>query len=130
MHVKGEFKIKLTPLYATLEEIDKQKYGRSKIDKQYSGDLTATGFGEMLTVRTSAPNSAGYVAVERIEGSIQGREGSFVVQHVGIFNRGVGTLHIDIVPDSGTGDFVSIAGKMSIRNEGERHYYDLEYSLP
>ena len=130
MHVKGEFSIKLTPLDATLGAVDKPKYGRSRIEKEYKGELKATGLGEMLTVRTSAPNSAGYVAVERIEGSIQGREGSFVVQHIGVFNRGASSLRIDIVPDSGTGDLVSIAGTLSIRNEGSRHYYDLEYSLP
>lgn len=130
MHVKGEFTVRLTPLEATLGEVDKKKYGRSRIEKEYKGELKAKGLGEMLTVRTSAPNSAGYVAIERIDGSIQGREGSFVVQHIGVFNRGASSLHIEIVPDSGTGDLVSIAGSMAIRNEGSRHYYDLEYSLP
>jgi hypothetical protein len=35
-------------------------------------------------------DSVGYVAIERVTGSRHGRKGSFVLQHTGTMNRGVG----------------------------------------
>ena len=54
------------------------------LDKRFHGELEATSRGEMLSAGTSVKGSAGYVAIERVEGTLEGRSGTFVLQHNGI----------------------------------------------
>jgi hypothetical protein len=103
---------------------------RMSIDKRYHGDLEAAGKGEMLTAMTPVKGSAGYVAVERVFGALQGRKGSFVIQHSGTMTRGAPSLAISVVPDSGTGELAGIAGRMAIVIADGKHSYDFEYTLP
>ena len=104
--------------------------GRMSIDKQFSGDLEGASRGEMLSAMTSVSGSAGYVAMERISGTLQGRSGSFVLHHKGTMDRGKQDASITVVPDSGTGELSGITGTMTIRVENDRHHYDLDYTLP
>ncbi len=103
--------------------------GRMSIDKQFQGDLKATSKGEMLTASTNIKGSAGYVAIERVTGTLQGRSGSFALQHSGTMTRGAPQLIITVVPDSGTGQLVGLAGKMTITIADGKHSYDFEYTL-
>lgn len=104
--------------------------GRLGLDKQFSGDLVATSKGVMLTAMTPTPGSAAYVAVERVTGSLHGRDGSFALHHSGRMQGGDQQVAICVVPDSGTGQLVGIAGQLDIRIENGQHYYELEYTLP
>jgi hypothetical protein len=104
--------------------------GRMTIDKQFHGDLEATSKGQMLTAMTEIKGSAGYVAIERVTGTLHGRSGSFVLQHNGTMNRGVPELSVIVVPDSGSGQLVGLTGKMTINIVDGKHSYDFEYSLP
>jgi hypothetical protein len=95
------------------------------IDKQYHGQLEGTGNGEMLTAMSpEVKNSGTYVAVERVEGALDGRKDTFCLQRVGIMTRGAQNLSIAVVPDSGTGELTGITGTLNIKIEGGRHYYD------
>ncbi len=100
MHTTGSFDVKLTPQTAA-PGIETAKLDRMTIDKQFHGDLAAASLGEMLAIRTEVQGSAGYVAMERVTGSLHGRKGSFVLQHSGTMNRGVSLLALTVVPDSG-----------------------------
>jgi hypothetical protein len=101
------------------------------LDKQFHGDLEATSKGTMLAAGTGAKGSSGgYVALEIVTGTLKGRTGAFILQHTGIMNRGVPSLTVTIVPDSGTGQLVGLAGKMTINIADGKHFYDLEYTLP
>jgi hypothetical protein len=100
------------------------------IDKQFHGELEGTSQGEMLTAMSSVKGSAGYVAIERVTGTLNGRKGSFVLQHTGIMNRGEPQLTITVVPDSGTDQLTGLAGKISIDISDGKHSYVLEYTLP
>lgn len=104
--------------------------GRMSLDKRYSGDLEAGGRGEMLAARSDVPTSAAYVAIERVSGSLQGREGSFALVHKGVMTREAQRLVIEVVPDTGTGQLKGLTGTLGIRIEDGRHCYDFEYSLP
>ena len=104
--------------------------GRMSIDKQFHGDLEGTSAGEMLSAGTVTKGSAGYVAIERVGGTLAGREGTFVLQHSATMNRGVPSLSITVVPDSGTGDLAGLAGTMMIIIEDGKHSYEFEYTLP
>ena len=126
-HASGTFEVKLTP--QGQNEVEKTTLGRMTIDKQYHGDIEGTGRGEMLTALPPVKDSAGYVAIERISGTLNGRKGSFVLQHSGMMNRGEQQLSINVVPDSGTDELIGLTGKLTIKIEGVKHYYEFEYTL-
>jgi hypothetical protein len=100
------------------------------IDKVFHGDLQATSTGEMLTAGTDVEGSAGYVAIERVIGTLHGRSGSFALQHSGLMTRGAPQLTITVVPDSGAGQLAGLAGTMGITITADgTHSYDFEYTL-
>ena len=124
----GPFEVSLKPLPMD-NEPGSEMLGRMSIDKQFSGDLEGTSRGQMLTGGTAIKTSAGYVAIELVTGTLKGRKGSFILQHTGVMNRGVPSLVITVVPDSGTGQLEGIRGTMAIRIEGGKHSYELNYTL-
>ncbi len=126
---KGAFVVKLAALPFDGQP-EGSKLGRMSIDKQISGDLTATTSGQMLSAGTETKGSAGYVAIERVEGALHGRSGTFVLQHTGSMNRGAPSLSVTVVPDSGTGELVGLAGTFSIVIAEGKHLYEFAYSLP
>ncbi len=127
-HAIGTFDVKLSPQPNT--EAEAPSLGRLLLDKQFHGDLEATGQGQMLAARTAVDDSAGYVALERVTGTLHGRQGAFVLQHSGLMNRGAGQLTITVVPDSGTDALAGLAGSMRIAIDGDgKHTHDLEYTL-
>lgn len=128
-HVAGSFDVTVSP-QGQPEVRDGVTTGRMAIDKRYHGDLEGTGVGEMLSAMTATEGSAGYVAIERVTGTLRGRSGSFVVQHSGTMARGAQALSITVVPDSGTGELAGLAGTMRIRIEERQHYYEFDYILP
>ncbi len=129
MQATGEFEVNLQPLdtYATGE--DEINLGRMSIDKIFSGDLTAKSKGEMLSAMTAVKGSAGYVAIEQVRGSLSGRNGSFVLQHFATMSHGKNRLVLEVVPDSGTGELIGLSGKMSIKIESGKHYYEFDYEF-
>jgi hypothetical protein len=104
--------------------------GRMTIDKQFHGDLEGTSKGQMLTGMTDVKGSAGYVAIEKVSGTLKGRAGTFILQHTGTMNRGVPQLTIMVVPDSGTGQLAGIAGNFKVIIAEGKHTYEFEYTLP
>ena len=127
-HATGTFDVKLNP-QALDEKVGDPTAGRMSIDKQFHGDLEATSKGQMLTAGTDVKSSAGYVAMERVTGTLHGRSGTFALQHSGTMTRGALQLTITVVPDSGTGQLVGLAGKMTINIVDGKHFYDFEYTL-
>ena len=83
--------------------------------------------GQMLATRTGTPGSAGYVALDRFEGTLDGRVGGFSLQHSGTMDRGAPTLSIHVIPDSGTGELAGLRGTLAIRIEDGAHFYDFDY---
>lgn len=125
----GTFEVKLAPL-PTNDSSEGSPVGRMSIDKQIHGDFEGTGKGEMLTAATSVKSSGAYVAIERVTGSLHGRSGSFVLQHIGTMTRGVPQLSITVVPDSGTGQLAGLTGKFLVVIADDKHSYEFDYSLP
>lgn len=126
---KGEFVVKLLPL-GVEGQPEGSNIGRMSIDKSISGDLVATTTGQMLNAMTEVKGSAGYVAIERVEGVLGGKKGTFVLQHTGTMNKGAPSLSVTVVPDSGTGELVGLAGEFKIIIAGGKHSYEFKYTLP
>lgn len=127
-HASGVFEVKLTPRESE-EGVGDPTVGRMTIAKRFRGGLEAASRGQMLTAMTDVEGSAGYVAIERVTGTLDGRAGSFALQHSGTMTRGVPQLTITVVPDSGTGELAGLAGTMTIEMADGRHSYDFEYTL-
>src|SRR5262245_57020135 len=123
----GPFDVKLTPP----DDTGDKPFGRMSFDTQLHGSLEATSHGEMLTAMTAVEGSGAYVALERVEGTLEGRKGTFLLQHNAFMTRGAPHLTVTVVPDSGTRELVGLTGTMGIRiEEGGKHFYDFDYSLP
>ena len=126
----GTFEVKLSPQAPDDDKPESAAVGRLVIDKQFHGDLEATSKGQMLAVRTAVDGSAGYVAMEQVTGTLHGRSGTFVLQHTGTMTRGTPKLTVSVVPDSGTGELMGLAGEMEIIVAGGKHSYEFGYQLP
>jgi len=83
----------------------------------------------MLGAGTAVEGSAGYVALELVSGTLHGRRGSFILQHIGTMARGVPTMNVTVVPDSGTDQLTGLAGTMTIIIADGKHSYELEYTI-
>jgi hypothetical protein len=129
MIAKGTFEVtmKADPPYDVADGVS---LGHVRIEKRFAGELEATSEAHMIGARTPVENSAGYVAIERIKGTLAGKSGTFVVQHNGVMTRGTPSLSVTIVPDSGTGGLVGIAGRMTIDIVEGKHFYTLDVAFP
>lgn len=128
MRAEGPFDVArgAEPVHARAEGL----LARHSLDKTFHGALEATSTGEMLSAGTATPGSAGYVALEKVTGVLDGRKGSFYLQHSGTLERGQGTLSIHVIPDSGTDELAGLKGAMQIViAEGGKHSYVFEYEL-
>jgi hypothetical protein len=128
-HAKGTFEVTLKPLSLSDAEAG-DKLGRMSFTKQFAGDLVGTSKGEMLSAQTDVKGSAGYVAIERVTGTLAGRKGSFVFQHSGVMDHGNPQSTIVVVPDSGTEELAGIAGNFRIDIKEGKHFYEFDYTLP
>ena len=129
MVAQGSFDVKTLPLPSD-DAISGTAIRRYSLDKVFYGDLAGPSTGVMLGAGDPAKGTAGYVAMEYVTAILQGRNGSFALQHFGTMSSTGFELNISIAPGSGTGDLIGITGSMQIKNESGKHSYVLEYSLP
>ena len=132
IHASGTFEVTLTPQPVSQPPAPAEgaNVGRLVIAKAFAGDLQATSAGQMLAFRGEVEGSAGYVALEQVSGTLHGLTDSFALQHSGTMNRGMSQLHVMVVPDSGTGQLMGLAGEMQLDQSGGGHAYTLVYTLP
>lgn len=128
MQAKGEFEVKRI----SQEELDiggEATVGQTRFDKRFHGPLEATSVVHMLAVMSPVPGSGAYVAIERIEGTLHGRRGSFFAQHNGVMTRGEPSLDLTVVPDTGTDELTGLYGRMAIDITDGKHFYTFDYEL-
>ncbi|QSQ19520.1 DUF3224 domain-containing protein [Pyxidicoccus parkwayensis] len=125
----GPFDVKLTPMPPD-PGTEAAQIGRMALDKKFHGDLEATSLGQMLAIRDAAMTSGGYVAMERVTGTLHGRAGTFALQHFGTMTPGASQLTLTVVPGSGTGQLEGLTGSVKIIITGGKHAYEFDYLLP
>ena len=125
----GSFEVNVQPL-SNAEVSSDAMFGRFLLAKKFSGGLVAEARGQMLSAGTPTKGSAGYVAIDHVTGTLDGRKGSFVLQHTGTMNKGAPALSISVVPDSGTDELAGISGTLTINIVDKQHFYEFNYSLP
>ena len=129
LHAEGTFEVKNFPLGSD-EAVNSTGIGRFGLDKQFRGDLEGTSKGEMLGAGNPATGTAGYVAIEQFTGTLNGRTGSFALQHFGTMEENKFDLLVKVVPGSGTEDFIGISGVMTIAIANGKHSWQFDYTLP
>lgn len=127
MKASGTFEVKVTP--QAPDEGDQTGIGRLLLDKAFHGELEGTSKGQMLGLSTTVEGSAGYVAMEQVTGTLQGKSGKFALQHFGKMTRGTPDLNVKVVPDSGTDDLTGLSGNMQIIIADGKHSYEFEYEI-
>ena len=127
MHATGTFEVKVKP--QTDENVGDPTVGRMSLDKQFHGDLEASSKGQMLAVQGEVKGSGGYVAMERVIGTLAGRKGTFALQHTGTMTRNTPEMSVTVVPDSGTGELAGISGRMTINIADGKHSYEFDYTF-
>ena len=124
----GTFEVKMAPISIANVPSD-PALGLAALAKTWRGDLEGTSEGKMLSAGTAVKDSAAYVAMEKVEATLKGRSGTFILQHAAVMNRGRATMGIMVVPDSGTGELAGISGTLTIKVEAGVHSYKLDYVL-
>ena len=127
MTARGTFDVKVIP--RAPDDSTGGPFGRLFLDKQFHGDLEGVSRGQMLGAMSAVEGSGGYVALEQVTGTLKGRSGSFILQHNGSMRKNVPTMHVTVVPDSGTDQLQGLEGTMTIVIEGGKHSYELEYTI-
>lgn len=124
---QGTFEVKTIP--QPQDDSAAGPFGRLFLDKQFAGDLEAAGKGQMLGAFTATQGSGAYVALEQVTGTLNGKRGSFMLQHRGTMKGSDYRMDVTVVPDSGTDDLTGIEGSMKIIIEEKQHRYDFEYQI-
>ena len=123
--VEAHFTVTLTPATGIVAET-----GRFDMIKEWSGSIRGTSEGVMLSAGDPRLGAAGYVAIEVVSGSLDGRAGSFALAQLGSMTSAGQKLDWEIVPGSGTGDLIGLAGTIELLSAEEVHHVRLRYSLP
>jgi hypothetical protein len=127
MTARGTFDVKVTQ--QPQDDSAGGPFGLLFLDKRFHGDLNAASKGQMLAAGTAVEGSGAYVAFELVTGTLNGKRGSFILQHKGTMRKGNYAMNVTVVPDSGTDELAGIAGAMTIIIEGGKHSYMFEYSF-
>jgi hypothetical protein len=129
LHAEGTFEVKNSPLGGD-DAVNGTAIGRFGLDKQFHGDLEGGSKGEMLGAGNPATGTAGYVAIEQVSGTLNGRNGSFALQHFGTMEENKFNLIVKVVPGSGLGELTGISGSMTIAIANGKHSWKFDYTLP
>lgn len=125
-HAHGTFAVEIKPLPSPPAD----GLSRYSLKKQIHGDLEGTSQGEMLGGGDPHKGAAGYVAIEMVDGTLNGKAGSFALQHSATMDASGPKMTITVVPGSGSGELAGIAGSFTIKIEKGQHFYEFDYTLP
>jgi hypothetical protein len=132
MQAKGTFEVKISPAEGTALEKE-AGVSRMTIDKTWSGDLTGASKGSMLTSAIESTGALAYVALEKVDGKLGGKAGSFYFSHTATMKKSdaaSGVLKIVVIAGSGTGELAGLSGELTINRDKGAHSYTFYYELP
>lgn len=101
---------------------------RASVSQTYSGVLAAKSKIEYL-MTTFADETSTFIGIEEILGELEGKSGSFLLEHDGTHRDGVAKSDFVIIPNSGTGELTGIRGKGSYEATHETAEITLEYDF-
>ena len=118
------FEIGLTPGASLVEGS-----GRFDFSKTWTGGLAGASTGTMLSGGDPKTGTAGYVALERFEGVLDGRAGGFMLQQYGTMSGAISELRYEVVPGSGSGALAGLTGSVALKIEAGVHRVTFRYTI-
>jgi hypothetical protein len=114
----------------TYQEIEGvAKLSSAKVTQSYTGAIEGTSSVEYLMAYT-VQGTANFVGLERISGTVAGKTGTFVLQHVGSFSEGKARSAWTIIAGSGTAELADLLGSGSyVAGHGEPAQVTFTYSF-
>ena len=97
------------------EPADGPKLSRATVGKRFTGPLVGTSTAVLLMAQSD--QGRGYVASERVEGTLDGRVGTFVIQHGGLDDLTEQRSFGSIVPGCGTGELANLRGEAVFQHD-------------
>ena len=126
--IRGAFDVKALP-QPPEANAEFAAIGRLLLDKRFHGPLEATSHGQMLAVGGEDGRGV-YVAMEKVEGTLAGKRGSFILYHNGTMSPETGQLlEVRVAPHSGDGELAGLSGRMAIEIVDGQHFYLFDYAL-
>jgi hypothetical protein len=122
----GTFTVDISP---RPPDPDTEGLGQMELHKTWTGDIEANGSGLMLSGGDPGAGTAGYVAMEVVQGRVGHRAGGFALQQFGTMRAGEPHLVYEVVPGSGSGELAGISGTLQLSVEEGSHHYALTYEL-
>ncbi len=105
------------------------KLTEAKVQQAVSGDIEGSSDVRWL-MAYSAADRAEFVGIQVVSGTLEGREGSFVLRSVGTFDGSQAVGELTVVDGSGDGDLAGIRGSGSFTAPmGDTASMVLEYEL-
>jgi Protein of unknown function (DUF3224) len=109
-HATGRIDVKTYEPQPYEEVDDGPNLVQIHVTETFSGDIEGEGVVRFLqAVRTD--ESASFVGIERVTGSIDGRQGSFLLQDAGTLEGQAVKGDWFVIPGSGTGDLTGLRGE-------------------
>ena len=100
---------------------------RVHVEESFSGDISGNGVVEFLQA-AHADGSASFVGIERVTGTLAGRNGTFLLQDAGTVQDNIVSGNWFAIPGSGTGGLAGLRGTGGFRaNLGEGAQVHLNY---
>lgn len=124
--VKGPFFVTMIPRSGV--EALSPAFSEFGFDKRFEGSLSGTSRGHMISNGIGEDQSGGYVALECVSGTLEGKTGAFLLQHNAFMDKGATSLDIRVVPGSGSGGLSGLRGELVITIlEDGAHFYEFDY---
>lgn len=108
-HARAVFTIKSWDEKPWLQLDGGVKFTRASVVKSYQGDVTGDASWESL-MYYRADGTAVFTGLERVDGTLAGRRGSFVLQASGEYRDGTARCEASVVPGSGSGELRGLRG--------------------
>ncbi|WP_026423078.1 DUF3224 domain-containing protein [Actinokineospora inagensis] len=129
MQASGTFTVDAWEPETPYDQHDGIDLGHTTLRKTFAGDLVGTSEVHMVSAMVAGTRSAAYGAIERVDGTLAGRTGTFVLQHSATATADSQSLTITVVPDTGTGELTGIAGTLTIDRTDGQHNWTFDYTI-
>ena len=105
------------------------KLTRAEVTQRFDGAVTGEGAAQWL-MSYRRDGTARFVGLQRVNGSLEGRQGSFVLETAGDFDGQVASWRAAVIPHSATGELEGLSGTGTFTApHGSRASFELDYSF-
>jgi hypothetical protein len=114
----------------TYDDDQANKMTLATVEQKFSGDIEGDGAVRWL-MAYRADGTARFVGMQKVDGSLAGRRGSFVLETAGDFDGQMARWSVTVIAGSGTDELTGLTGAGNFGAEhGPEATYQIDYQLP